>query len=172
MQCDPDLLIADSDLSLLDGAVGGKLGRYLTKGKGFYELLLIEVARSHKIRLELPFNKLTAAQRALLLFGEGARPSYTTRKERSGASYTSDEEYTSDWPGLCGHVDAWHAKAADPGWVDVLEAAIVESRACSDDLRGVLIEKGLLDRERIDAHVRVRVGVGSRVGQRRVAHLR
>ncbi|MDG2049742.1 MAG: DUF4388 domain-containing protein, partial [Myxococcota bacterium] len=34
---------------------------------------------------------------------------------------------------------------------DVLEAAIVEARACSDDLRGVLIEKGLLDRERIDA---------------------
>jgi excinuclease ABC subunit A len=129
LQCDPDLLVTESDLSLLEGAVGGKLGRYLTKGKGFYELLLLEVARAHKIRLELPFKSLTAAQRALLLFGEGARASYTTRKERSGASYTVDEEYTSDWPGLCGHVDAWHAKAADPGWVEVLEEAM-KRRKC------------------------------------------
>ena len=47
----------------------------------------------------------------------------------SSSSYTSDEEYTSDWPGLCGHVDAWHAKAADPGWVDVLEA-VMKRRKC------------------------------------------
>jgi len=118
------MLVTEPDRSLLDGAIGGKLGRYLTKGKGFYELLLIEVARAHKIRLELPFKRLTTAQRELLLFGEGAQESYTTRKERSGSSYTIDEEYTSDWPGLCGHVDAWHAKAADPGWVEVLEEAM------------------------------------------------
>ena len=129
LQCDADLLVTEPDRPLLDGAVGGKLGRYLTKGKGFYELLLLEVARTHKIRLELPFRSLTSAQRALLLFGEGARESYTTHKERSGASYTVDEEYTSDWPGLCGHVDAWHAKAADPGWVEVLEDAM-QRRKC------------------------------------------
>ena len=129
MQCDPELLVTQPAKSLTDGAIEGKIGRYLTKGKGFYELLLREVCRSHKIDVDKPFEKLTKRQQALLLFGEGARESYTTHKERSGASFTVDEEYTSEWPGLCGHVDGWHASASDPGWIEVLEASM-DRRKC------------------------------------------
>ena len=135
MQCDPDLLVSAPERSLFDGAIEGKVGRYLTKGKGFYELLLREVCRSHRIDVDKPFSRLTDKQRALLLFGEGAKESYTTRKERSGASFTVDEEYTAEWPGLCGHVDGWHANASDPGWVEVLEAAMDrrKCRACKGE---------------------------------------
>ncbi|MBJ01642.1 MAG: excinuclease ABC subunit A [Planctomycetes bacterium] len=129
MQCDPDLLVTAPERSLFDGAIEGKVGRYLTKGKGFYELLLREVFRAHRIDVSKPFGRLTEKQKALLLFGEGAKESYTTHKERSGASYTVDEEYTAEWPGLCGHVDGWHANASDPGWVEVLEEAM-DRRKC------------------------------------------
>ncbi|MCH2107616.1 MAG: excinuclease ABC subunit UvrA, partial [Planctomycetes bacterium] len=135
MQCDPTLLVSQPERALIDGAIEGKIGRYLTKGKGFYELLLREVCRAHRIDIDKPFGRLTERQRALLLFGEGSKESYTTRKERSGASFTVDEEYTSDWPGLCGHVDGWHASASDPGWIEVLEASMDrrKCRACKGE---------------------------------------
>jgi len=126
-QCDPDLLVDRPDLPLVsDGsggptAISGKLGRYLTKGKGYYEHLLRAVARSHRIDLARPYEELTDKQRDLLLWGTGARGSYKVQIEKHGARFDLEEEFQAEWPGLCGHVDGWHGKAEDPGWRAVLE---------------------------------------------------
>jgi excinuclease ABC subunit A len=127
--CDGELLVDQPDHPLCDGAITGKLGRYLVKGKGFYELLLREVARLHRIDLGRPFERLTERQRRLLLYGEGARKRYTVTQERVTASAEIENEFSSDWPGLCGHVDAWYAKAEDPEWRAVLEP-VMRRRVC------------------------------------------
>ena len=135
-QASPELLVDRPELPLVPedpgapGAIGGKLGRYLTKGKGFYEHLLRTVAREHRIDLARPFAQLTDAQRELLLFGKGAKKSYTAAVERSGRTYELHESFSSPWPGLCGHVDAWHAKAEDPEWRALLER-FMSRRKCS-----------------------------------------
>ncbi|MFT7669601.1 MAG: excinuclease ABC subunit A [Planctomycetota bacterium] len=124
LHCDMELLIDEPDKPLRDGAIGGKLGRYLVKGKGFYELLLLEVARRHKIDLDKPFVKLTEKQQRLIAYGEGARKVYNMSQSKVGANMDIEQSFSSDWPGLCGHVDAWYAKAEDPGWRAVLEPVL------------------------------------------------
>jgi excinuclease ABC subunit A len=127
VRADASKLITDSTQPLTDGAVGGKLGRYLVKGKGYYEMLLREVARAHRIDLDRPFDALTEIQRALLLFGEGARAEYHVEIEKSMQNLEVAHEYSSAWTGLCGHIDAWHTKADDPEWAAVLEEVMTRA---------------------------------------------
>lgn len=135
LHCDVDLLIDEPDKPLREGAISGKLGRYLVKGKGFYELLLREVARRHRVDIDKPFNRLTPKQQALIAYGEGARSIYHMSQERHGANVDIEQAFSSDWPGLCGHVDAWYAKAEDPGWRAVLEPVLRRQvcRTCNGD---------------------------------------
>jgi excinuclease ABC subunit A len=123
---DAELLIEEPGRPLVNDhgpqtAIGGKLGRYLTKGKGFYEHLLRTVAAAHRIDLSKPFDKLSEKHRALLLHGEGARARYDVRVEKAGATWELTEDFSSAWHGLCGHVDRWHEKSEDPEWRTILE---------------------------------------------------
>jgi len=131
VQCAEELLVADPTAPLTDGAIAGKLGRYLTKGKGYYEMLLRAVARAHRIDVERPFGELGERERALLLHGEGARASYTVRLERTTTNTEISEEFTGAWPGLCGQVDAWYKKTDDPEWAGILER-VMRRRSCPE----------------------------------------
>ncbi len=135
LRCDPERLVSDPDRSLFDGAIGGKFGRYLTKGKGYYEHLLRTVGSSHRLKLDRPFSELPAAAQALLLHGKGARKTYDVRIERSTRNAELEESFTAEWPGLCGQVDAWYGRAEDPEWIGVLETVMRQSTcgACGGD---------------------------------------
>jgi len=135
LQCEEALLISEPDEPLTDGAVPGKLGRYLVKGKGYYELLLRAVAKSHRIDLERPFSRLTDTQRALLAHGIGTRKNYSVTQERHSENLEMESSFSSDWPGLCGHVNAWHGKAEDPEWRAILEEVMSRStcRGCAGE---------------------------------------
>jgi excinuclease ABC subunit A len=129
IRCDPQLLVNRPERALTDGAIGAKFGRYLTKGKGYYEHLLRAVAKAHRIDLEHPFEALSKKQRELLLSGKGARDAYRVTIDKSGKTFEVNERFTAPWPGLCGHVDAWHANAEDPEWAALLET-VMASRTC------------------------------------------
>ncbi len=126
-RCAPEKLVDRPERPLVvkqdegETAISGKLGRYLTKGKGYYEALLRTVARSHGVDLERPFRLHSERERGLLLFGEGARKSYTVRIDKEAERFELHESFEAEWPGLCGHVNAWHKKSEDPEWSAVLE---------------------------------------------------
>jgi excinuclease ABC subunit A len=130
LSCDIELLVAHPELSLEEGALHGKLGRYLAKGKGYYEGLLRAVAKAHKIDLRKPWESLAQAERALLATGQGARESYHVKLERTTENAEIAEEFRAAWPGLCGHVDAWHKKTEDPEWASIIEAVMLR-RTCT-----------------------------------------
>ncbi|MCC7013737.1 MAG: excinuclease ABC subunit UvrA [Planctomycetes bacterium] len=123
-RCDPEKLIERPELGLLEGAVHSRFARYLVKGKGYYEYLLLEVARTHALDLERPFGTYSDAQRALVLFGKGSKPKYSVVIEKESSNAEITERFTADWPGLCGHVDAWHKKTEDPEWAALLETVM------------------------------------------------
>ncbi|TDJ69928.1 MAG: excinuclease ABC subunit A, partial [Planctomycetota bacterium] len=129
LACEPDLLVTDPTRAITEGAIGGKLGRYLTKGKGYYENLLRTVAKRHGIEIDAPFDSLTRKQRDLILFGQGARASYRVSMERHTKNTDISEQFTSTWSGLCGHVDAWHRKTDDPEWAAMLET-VMSQKTC------------------------------------------
>jgi excinuclease ABC subunit A len=128
--CDPALLVEHPERPLYEGALDSKLARYLIKGQGYYEHLLRTVARVHKIDLEKPFHALTQRKRDLLLHGTGARAHYTVQIHKSRGSAEIEERFQADWRGLCGHVDAWHARTEDPEWAAILERVMV-TRPCA-----------------------------------------
>jgi excinuclease ABC subunit A len=131
--CDPNLLLTDTGLSLVDGAIGGKLGRYLTKGKGYYETLLRAVARSHRIDLNQPVQRMSPKRRDLLLKGVGARETYKVTLRKTTRNTEMVEHLSLPWTGLCGHVDAWHRKTDDPGWAALLESVMRKTRCPACD---------------------------------------
>ncbi len=133
--CDPDMLVTDAGLALVDGAIGGKLGRYLTKGKGYYETLLRAVARSHRINLNQAVNRMSVKSRDLLLRGVGARDAYKVTLRKTTRNTEMVEKLSLPWTGLCGHVDAWHQKTDDPGWASLLESVMRKTRcpACNGE---------------------------------------
>ncbi len=120
-RCDPAKLVLHEDRSLLEDALHPKFARYLVKGKGYYEHLFLTVARTHKIKVELAFGNLSKAQQDLLLFGKGSKPRYEVKIERESMNAEISERFTADWPGLCGHIDAWHRKTEDAEWATLLE---------------------------------------------------
>jgi excinuclease ABC subunit A len=128
-------LVTDEELALVDGAIGGKLGRYLTKGKGYYETLLRAVARSHRINLNQPIGGMGSKSRDLLLRGVGARSAYKVTLRKTTRNTEMVEKLTLPWTGLCGHVDAWHRKTDDPGWAALLESVMRKTRcpACEGE---------------------------------------
>ncbi len=121
VRADPAKLIKDPESPLTEAAIGGKLGRYLVKGKGYYEVLLRTVAKAHRVNLDKPYGKLTEKQQLLLMRGEGARANYDVKVSKQMQNFDFDQEYSSEWNGLCGHIDAWHAKTDDPEWAAILE---------------------------------------------------
>jgi excinuclease ABC subunit A len=129
--CDPALLVERPELPLYEGALDAKLGRYLIKGQGYYEHLLRTVAEEHRIDLDRPFGALTQRQRDLILHGQGARAQYTVVIHKSRGSAEIEERFQAEWPGLCGHVDAWHARTEDPDWASILERVMVTRRCAS-----------------------------------------
>ncbi|MFN0006442.1 MAG: excinuclease ABC subunit UvrA, partial [Planctomycetota bacterium] len=128
--CDEEKLFARPDLAIGEGAIVRKLERWLAKGKGYYERLLDEVARVHKIDLSKAWRDFDDSQRRLLARGEGAKPSYRVKIERATTNAEISETFTASWPGLCGHVDAWHERTEDAEWAAILER-VMTSRACA-----------------------------------------
>jgi excinuclease ABC subunit A len=129
-ECDEEKLFERPDLPVGDGAIVKKLERWLVKGKGYYERLLDEVCRAHRIDLAQPWKDLSPAHKSLVARGQGARASYRVRIERTTANAEIEETFTAGWPGLCGHVDAWHEKTEDAEWAAILER-VMSRRSCS-----------------------------------------
>ncbi|MCP3915659.1 MAG: excinuclease ABC subunit UvrA [bacterium] len=157
---DAELLVTHPDKALTDGAVGGKLGRYLTRGKGYYETLLRHVAAAHKVPIDKPFEKLSKRHRDLIMHGSGARASYQVALDKETRNTEVHESFTTDWTGLCGHVDAWHRKAEDPEWAGMLEAVMTRSvcPACEGERLAPGFRAVMLGRKRLPEILRMTVG--------------
>ncbi|QDU67574.1 excinuclease ABC subunit UvrA [Engelhardtia mirabilis] len=140
-RCAEELLIDNPGQPLVLGASGaptaisGKVGRYLTKGKGYYEHLLRAVAKAHRIDLAKPFERLTEAHQRLLIDGQGAKESYRVQISKEGANFELEENFSAEWTGLCGAVDGWHARSEDPEWRAILEKVMrrASCRACAGE---------------------------------------
>ena len=74
---DPDLVVADEDLTLAEGAIRGWDRRNV-----YYFHMLTSLADHYGFNVELPFNTLSKKHRNAILFGSG--------QNRIDFSYTND----------------------------------------------------------------------------------
>jgi len=66
---DPDLIIHNTDLSLANGAIRG-----WDKRNVYYYQLIASLAKHYGFDLETPFNQLSEAHQAIILYGSGDEP--------------------------------------------------------------------------------------------------
>ncbi|MCU1353973.1 MAG: uvrA [Acidimicrobiales bacterium] len=94
-QVDPELIIADPDLSLQEGAISPWAGGHLQ----YFQRLLEAVCDEHGIPMDVPWRKLTAKQQKLLMQGTGAGKVHVRYKNRYGRtrSYNAAFEGVVPW---------------------------------------------------------------------------
>jgi excinuclease ABC subunit A len=81
----------------------------------------------------------------------GARASYEVHVSKQMRNFDFDQEYTSEWNGLCGHIDAWHAKTDDPEWAGILERVMTRQTCpvCEGERLAPAYRSVLVGRKRI-----------------------
>ena len=68
-EINPDLLIPDKNLSLNDGAISGMEWNDARENKKYYWQLLSATAKSYKISLDMPINKIPEDKLDIILYG-------------------------------------------------------------------------------------------------------
>jgi excinuclease ABC subunit A len=100
LEVDPDLVLANKDLSLSEGAISawGKAG---WNGNSYYRTLLESVAQHYEIPLNVPVRELTQEQTDRILYGSG--------KERIPIKYSSKyhhhREYRAAYEGVIPNIE-------------------------------------------------------------------
>ncbi|MCO5184277.1 MAG: excinuclease ABC subunit UvrA [Anaerolineae bacterium] len=89
-EIDPDLVVPDNQLSLLDGAIVA----WPQDREGYYWQLIRATCEHFDIPLDVPFGDLSEAQRRIVLFGSGDAkiPINYTNREGHSRVYTSQYE--------------------------------------------------------------------------------
>src|SRR5438445_964478 len=100
LEVDPDLVLANKDLSLRQGAVAawGKAG---WNGNSYYRSLLESAARHYGFSMDTPIRDLTAEQVHKILYGSGAARIVLTYQSKSGRK----REYRAYYEGVIPNIE-------------------------------------------------------------------
>lgn len=100
LEVDPDLIIANKDLSLNQGAVSawGKAG---WNGNSYYKSLLDSVARYYGFSMDTPVRNLKPEQLQKILYGSGTERIVLTYQSKSGRS----REYRAHYEGIIPNIE-------------------------------------------------------------------
>ncbi len=88
-EVDPELVVPDPDLSVLQGAIAPWAG---AKGE-YFARVLEAVAATYEFSLSTPWSKLTKAQQKVLLFGTATKTVHIEYRNRYGRTRAYDSQY-------------------------------------------------------------------------------
>ncbi|MCZ6603449.1 MAG: excinuclease ABC subunit UvrA [Planctomycetota bacterium] len=127
---DVNLLIAHPELPLLEGALGERPGFLISKRSGYYRSVILSLAESHEIDLELPYRDLPARAKRILLNGvRGKVQVHMRRRRRRGRKY----KFETEWKGLRSLIRDWHSRSDGGWWTERLERVMTVQRCPSCD---------------------------------------
>jgi excinuclease ABC subunit A len=100
LEVDPDLIIANKDLSLNQGAVAA-WGKSSWNGNSYYKSLLDSVARYYGFSMDTPVRDLASEQVQKILYGSGSERIVLTYQSKSGRS----REYRAHYEGIIPNIE-------------------------------------------------------------------
>src|ERR1700716_3050475 len=100
LEVDPDLVLANKELSLAQGAIGawGKAG---WNGNSYYKSLLESVAKYYGFSMNLPIRDLKPEDIEKILYGSGSERIVLTYQSKSGRS----REYRAQYEGIIPNIE-------------------------------------------------------------------
>ncbi len=105
LKCDPDAIIVAPEKSIVEGAVSvNKAIAYYADVNGQFMATLKEVAKQNNWNIELPWEKLEAEVKDVILYGTGDAV-WNVTWEYTTKSRTGTQELTAKWLGLCNSID-------------------------------------------------------------------
>jgi excinuclease ABC subunit A len=107
---DPDLIVADPDLSLREGAIEP----WERRNSAFFQQLLESVATAYEIDLHKPWNKLPAATRKLILEGSQGKELDLTF-EKNGRKHTFKKDFEGVLANLQRRFDEYQRRRREQG---------------------------------------------------------
>ncbi|MCB9878573.1 MAG: excinuclease ABC subunit UvrA [Planctomycetes bacterium] len=131
--CAEDLLVNKPHKPTFDGAIQHKGGAFtfLTAGEGYYAEVAQVLAERHGFDLSLPWKKLPAKARQLLLRGAGdERFEVVFKKDEDGRR--REWRMSVPWKGLARQVEDWYHGREQSREGDDRFSAVMRSEVCSD----------------------------------------
>ncbi len=123
-QVDPELIIADDDLSITEGAISPWSG---FRGE-YFKRVLQAVGDEYGFKVDTPWKKLKAAQRKAVLYGTGTKSLTVRYKNR----YGRQRQYTTKFEGVVPWVERRHVESESDRVREVIEGymRLVPCPAC------------------------------------------
>jgi len=147
--CDPDQVIVNRNLSILDGAVSeNKAVAYYTDVNGQFMATLKEVAKQKNWNLERPWQQLGQEVKDTILYGTGDTVWDVTWAFQT-KSRTGTQSLQAKWLGLCNYIDDEYQRKRHNKNIKALEDLLhdVECPACGGSrLKAELLETRFLGR--------------------------
>jgi excinuclease ABC subunit A len=117
-EVDPELVVPNPDLALLQGAVAPWAG-----GRSqYFSRLLESVAEEHKIPVNKPWGKLTAKQQKVILYGSGGDRVQVKFRNRYGRV----RSYSASYEGVVPYLQRRHAEAESDSQREQIEGYMRE----------------------------------------------
>ena len=102
-EVDPELVVPDPDISIMDGAIAPWSG---AKGE-YFARVLEAVSEAYDFKLSTPYAKLTKAQQKILMFGTGSKTVHVEYRNRYGRT----RAYNSQYEGVVPWISRRHTEA-------------------------------------------------------------
>src|SRR4051812_7938646 len=123
-QVDPELVIADEDLSISEGAIAPWAG---FRGE-YFKRVLVAVGNEHGFDTDTPWKKLKAAAKKVILYGAGTKQVTVRYKNR----YGRQRSYSTRYEGVIPWVERRHTESESDRVREVIEGymRLVPCPAC------------------------------------------
>lgn len=103
--CNPDILIQNPNLSLLNGAFNkNKALDYYTNANGQFIAILKTIAHEQQWDIHKPWNELDDAIKHIIYYGTGSKQWQTTWNFKT-KTRTGSQEISAKWIGICNYIN-------------------------------------------------------------------
>ena len=135
-EIDPDLIVPNRDLSILDGAIHASGWNSLTPSS-FAMMYYTAISKEYGIPLDKPVNELTEEQLSLFLYGTGDKPLELHRDSKYGGG-----TYRSPFEGVINNLYRRYKEGGNSYSKDEIEHCMTE-KLCPD-CQGMRLKKEIL----------------------------
>lgn len=132
-RCDPDRLITEPGRPLLDGAMPGKVGSWLSRKGGLDEAVYHALGRQFAFDPATAWRKIPARARRAVLSGEGLpQNTLTVTMKRRSARKMREYTFETEWYGLLHRIEEMYRNVNGSGWRGRVIASVLARSVCPD----------------------------------------
>jgi excinuclease ABC subunit A len=126
------LLIDRPNRPLLDGAMGSRVGKFISRPAGWHAQILERLAERADVDITRPWSRLPKRFRDTVLRGTGVEAPVAVSFEKSSAGRSRSYDYRVEWEGMLQVVEGWWRNTESEGWWRRSLESVMEVGTCPE----------------------------------------